>query len=223
MPTTLEESFSLALIAEACSEDERPTIAIAKPNDLTARVHVQDPKQTTHGRRDEPNRILLVTIHRMLYPIAVEVLYQVFSPHGYVEKVVIFQKSAGFQALIQFQSFQNDIAARNSLKRRPVTPTEEVADSGHSSTLSSLVKHESPETIILFNRMRGGEGRGMRLQAMVTGRPYQGFEGSPEEGTWEWMPDSQSTYSSYYLEGKVNLRSEEYYAPGQRMSKEGKW
>nr|GEX68728.1 hypothetical protein [Tanacetum cinerariifolium] len=36
-PTTLGEAFSLARIAEARFEDERPTIAIAKPNDLTAR------------------------------------------------------------------------------------------------------------------------------------------------------------------------------------------
>ena len=43
----------------------------------------------------QPNRILLVTIHHVLYPITVDVLYQVFSPHGSVEKIVTFQKSAG--------------------------------------------------------------------------------------------------------------------------------
>lgn len=48
------------------------------------------------GLKDsQPNRILLVTIHHMLYPITVEVLHQVFSPHGFVEKIVTFQKSAG--------------------------------------------------------------------------------------------------------------------------------
>ena len=48
------------------------------------------------GTQDaQPNRILLVTIHHMLYPITVEVLHQVFSPHGFVEKIVTFQKSAG--------------------------------------------------------------------------------------------------------------------------------
>lgn len=52
----------------------------------------------------QPNRILLVTIHHMLYPITVEVLHQVFSPHGFVEKIVTFQKSAG-QLLQVFSSF----------------------------------------------------------------------------------------------------------------------
>ncbi|GJR50397.1 polypyrimidine tract-binding protein homolog 3 [Tanacetum coccineum] len=89
-PITLGEVFSLDRIAEARYEEEQPTIAIAKPKDLTAKVQVQDLEQITQGRGDEPNRSLLVTFHHMLYPITVEVLHQVFSPHGYVENVVIF-------------------------------------------------------------------------------------------------------------------------------------
>ncbi|GMJ02221.1 polypyrimidine tract-binding protein 3 [Hibiscus trionum] len=76
--------------------------------------------QNAQGRGDEPNRILLVTIHHMLYPITVEVLHQVFSPHGFVEKIVTFQKSAGFQALIQYQGCQNAISARTSLQGRNI-------------------------------------------------------------------------------------------------------
>ncbi|GKC97985.1 hypothetical protein Tco_1168260 [Tanacetum coccineum] len=82
MPTTLGEVFSLACMAEARFEDKRSTIAIAKLNELTANVHVQDFEQTTRGRGDEPNRIVLVTIHHMIYPITVEVMNQIFSPHG---------------------------------------------------------------------------------------------------------------------------------------------
>ncbi|KNA18626.1 hypothetical protein SOVF_069010 isoform A [Spinacia oleracea] len=76
--------------------------------------------QNTHGRGDEPNRILLVTIHQAVYPITVDVLHQVFSPHGFVEKVVTFQKTAGFQALIQYQSRNSAVTARNSLQGRNI-------------------------------------------------------------------------------------------------------
>ncbi|XP_028763867.1 polypyrimidine tract-binding protein homolog 3 [Neltuma alba] len=72
------------------------------------------------GRGDEPNRILLVTIHHMLYPITVDVLHQVFSPHGFVEKIVTFQKSAGFQALIQYQLRQSAVIARSTLQGRNI-------------------------------------------------------------------------------------------------------
>nr|GEU51009.1 hypothetical protein [Tanacetum cinerariifolium] len=64
----------------------------------------------------------------------------------------------------------------------PVTPAEEVVNSGHSSTLSSLVTHESPR------------GERMRLQAIVTGRPYHRVRGSLEEASWEWMEDSHTSW-----------------------------
>ncbi|KAM0843776.1 hypothetical protein ACQ4PT_057480 [Festuca glaucescens] len=79
--------------------------------------------QSSHGRnpdQDEPNRILLVTVHHMLYPMTVEVLHQVFSPYGFVEKIVTFQKSAGFQALIQFESRQSGIQAAGALHGRNI-------------------------------------------------------------------------------------------------------
>ncbi|KAJ6834371.1 polypyrimidine tract-binding protein-like protein 3-like isoform X1 [Iris pallida] len=80
--------------------------------------------ESSQGRKgdqdSDPNRILLVTIHHMLYPITVEVLHQVFSPHGFVEKIVTFQKSAGFQALIQYQSCQCAVQARNVLQGRNI-------------------------------------------------------------------------------------------------------
>ncbi|KAL3628257.1 hypothetical protein CASFOL_027303 [Castilleja foliolosa] len=74
--------------------------------------------QNTRGRGDEPNRILLVTIYHMLYHITEEVLHQDFSPHGLVEKIVISQKSVEFQALIQYESHQSAICARNFLQGR---------------------------------------------------------------------------------------------------------
>ncbi|GJS99434.1 polypyrimidine tract-binding protein homolog 3 [Tanacetum coccineum] len=153
-------------------------------------------------------------IHHMLYPITVKVMHQVFFSHWYVEKVAIFQKSAGVQTLIQFQSCQNAIAARNLLQgpnntkppfsadtfsnnagddsenSDPVTPAEQVVDSGHSFTLFSLVEHESPRVLQLWERIGISDVHGfkdnegshnfvqpdtrerMRLQTMVMGRPY---------------------------------------------------
>ncbi|XP_039138281.1 polypyrimidine tract-binding protein homolog 3-like isoform X1 [Dioscorea cayenensis subsp. rotundata] len=81
--------------------------------------------QNSQGRKNgeqdsQPNRILLVTIHHMLYPITVEVLHQVFSPHGFVEKIVTFHKSAGFQALVQYQLCQSAVQAQSSLQGRNI-------------------------------------------------------------------------------------------------------
>ncbi|KAF8377191.1 hypothetical protein HHK36_030564 [Tetracentron sinense] len=81
----------------------------------------QNSQRTKGGDQDtQPNRILLVTIHHLLYPVTVEVLHQVFSPHGFVEKIVTFQKSAGSQALIQYQSRQSAVSARTDLQGRNI-------------------------------------------------------------------------------------------------------
>ncbi|MBA0762651.1 hypothetical protein Gotri_012238 [Gossypium trilobum] len=56
----------------------------------------------------------------MLYPITEEVLHQIFSPHGSVEKIIIFQTPANFQSLIQFEGHLNAILARISLQGRNI-------------------------------------------------------------------------------------------------------
>lgn len=63
-----------------------------------------------------PNRILLVTIHNAMYPITVDVLHQVFGPHGLVEKIVIFNKAKGLQALIQYANVQSATTAKEVLQ-----------------------------------------------------------------------------------------------------------
>ncbi|KAH9608238.1 hypothetical protein KSS87_016790 [Heliosperma pusillum] len=64
---------------------------------------------------EEPNRILLVSVHNVLYPMTVDVLNQVFSAYGFVEKIATFQKSAGFQALIQYQTRKSAASAMSAL------------------------------------------------------------------------------------------------------------
>uniref|UniRef100_A0A0E0HF15 RRM domain-containing protein n=1 Tax=Oryza nivara TaxID=4536 RepID=A0A0E0HF15_ORYNI len=83
-------------------------------------VMLRAKNQASSLSESEPNRILLVTIHHMMYPITVEVLHQVFKAYGYVEKIVTFQKSAGFQALIQYQSLQEAMDAFGALHGRNI-------------------------------------------------------------------------------------------------------
>lgn len=76
----------------------------------------QNPEQA----QNTTSRILLVTIQNPLYPITVDVLSQVFSPFetdssGTVQKIVIFTKQAGLQALIQYSSNHAAALAKSSL------------------------------------------------------------------------------------------------------------
>eukprot|EP00744_Colponema_vietnamica_P006350 GILI01009234.1.p1 GENE.GILI01009234.1~~GILI01009234.1.p1 ORF type:complete len:481 (-),score=116.78 GILI01009234.1:1041-2483(-) len=61
------------------------------------------------------NNILLVTVANVLYPVTVDVLHQIFSRHGAVQKVVIFTKSKVFQALVQMADVTSASLAKQSL------------------------------------------------------------------------------------------------------------
>eukprot|EP00276_Gloeochaete_wittrockiana_P001422 CAMPEP_0184675362 /NCGR_PEP_ID=MMETSP0308-20130426/87685_1 /TAXON_ID=38269 /ORGANISM="Gloeochaete witrockiana, Strain SAG 46.84" /LENGTH=457 /DNA_ID=CAMNT_0027123061 /DNA_START=582 /DNA_END=1955 /DNA_ORIENTATION=+ len=102
--------------------EPRPSNTGRRPNNPEHRQssshNPQQAKSTSNRQEDdnEANRILLVTIQNPLYPITVDVLCQVFSPHGTIEKVVIFNKTAGLQALVQYSTVQNAVAAKNTLQ-----------------------------------------------------------------------------------------------------------
>eukprot|EP00899_Mesostigma_viride_P018153 jgi/Mesvir1/26339/Mv22515-RA.3 len=75
---------------------------------------------TSHAGQGNPNKILLITIHHAIYSITTDVLHQVFSPYGPVDKVVIFSKSAGMQALVEFRATANAQAAMAALQGRNI-------------------------------------------------------------------------------------------------------
>jgi len=62
-----------------------------------------------------PNSILLITVLNILYPVTIEALHQVFSRYGNVLKIVIFEKNAGFQSLIQYSSSQEAAMAKTAM------------------------------------------------------------------------------------------------------------
>lgn len=67
-----------------------------------------------------PSRVLLVTIHNPLYTITLDVLSKIFSPYEsnvpkQVEKIIIFQRRTGLQALVQFSDVESATAAMHNL------------------------------------------------------------------------------------------------------------
>eukprot|EP00013_Stygamoeba_regulata_P013780 CAMPEP_0177684718 /NCGR_PEP_ID=MMETSP0447-20121125/32584_1 /TAXON_ID=0 /ORGANISM="Stygamoeba regulata, Strain BSH-02190019" /LENGTH=473 /DNA_ID=CAMNT_0019194591 /DNA_START=522 /DNA_END=1943 /DNA_ORIENTATION=- len=64
---------------------------------------------------EAPNTILLVSVLNMVFPVGMDVLNRIFSKYGQILKIVIFQKSAGFQSLIQFSDLNSAIVAKQEL------------------------------------------------------------------------------------------------------------
>ncbi|XP_059472872.1 polypyrimidine tract-binding protein 3 isoform X5 [Neocloeon triangulifer] len=69
----------------------------------------------TNETQGGPNTVLRVIIEHMVYPVTLEVLYQIFSRYGKVLKIVTFTKNNTFQALIQYPDVVTAQAAKLSL------------------------------------------------------------------------------------------------------------
>ena len=61
------------------------------------------------------NHILLITIQTPTVSVTTTMLHKVFSRHGRVQKIVIFLKSVGLQALVQFEKEFEATEAKRSL------------------------------------------------------------------------------------------------------------
>ncbi|XP_074319787.1 polypyrimidine tract-binding protein homolog 2-like isoform X2 [Silene latifolia] len=69
------------------------------------------------GRKLEPeSNVLLASIENMQYAVTLDVLQTVFSAFGFVQKIAMFDKNGGLQALIQYPDVQTAIAAKEALE-----------------------------------------------------------------------------------------------------------
>lgn len=57
---------------------------------------------TGAGNVGGPNTVLRVIVESLLYPVSLDILYQIFQRFGKVLKIVTFTKNNSFQALIQY-------------------------------------------------------------------------------------------------------------------------
>ncbi|XP_065868460.1 polypyrimidine tract-binding protein homolog 2 isoform X2 [Euphorbia lathyris] len=69
------------------------------------------------GRKLEPeSNVLLASIENMQYAVTLDVLHMVFSAFGPVQKIAMFDKNGGLQALIQYPDVQTGIVAKEALE-----------------------------------------------------------------------------------------------------------
>ncbi|CAN6462070.1 unnamed protein product [Victoria cruziana] len=69
------------------------------------------------GKRKEPeSNVLLASIENLQYAVTVDVLHTVFSAFGTVQKIAIFEKNGGMQALIQYPDIATAAVAKEALE-----------------------------------------------------------------------------------------------------------
>ncbi|KAI4307141.1 hypothetical protein L6164_030358 [Bauhinia variegata] len=69
------------------------------------------------GKKLEPeSNVLLASIENMQYAVTLDVLHMVFSAFGPVQKIAMFDKNGGLQALIQYPDVQTAVMAKEALE-----------------------------------------------------------------------------------------------------------
>ncbi|MBA0795998.1 hypothetical protein Gohar_006810 [Gossypium harknessii] len=69
------------------------------------------------GKKLEPeSNVLLASIENMQYAVTLDVLHMVFSAFGPVQKIAMFDKNGGLQALIQYPDVQTAVLAKDTLE-----------------------------------------------------------------------------------------------------------
>ncbi|XP_011645100.1 polypyrimidine tract-binding protein 1 isoform X3 [Pogonomyrmex barbatus] len=80
-------------------------VAIAGQNQVTGAGETQG----------GPNTVLRVVVEHLVYPITLDILYQIFTRFGKVLKIVTFTKNSCYQALIQYADMLSAQTAKFSL------------------------------------------------------------------------------------------------------------
>ncbi|XP_039059562.1 polypyrimidine tract-binding protein homolog 1-like isoform X3 [Hibiscus syriacus] len=87
------------------------------PVNPTAMEGLMQPVVGPDGKKQEPqSNVLLASIENMQYAVTVDVLHTVFSAFGAVQKIAIFEKNGGTQALIQYPDVMTAAVAKESLE-----------------------------------------------------------------------------------------------------------
>ncbi|XP_019053593.1 PREDICTED: polypyrimidine tract-binding protein homolog 1-like isoform X5 [Nelumbo nucifera] len=81
---------------------------------------IEGTMQSTVGpdgkKKELESNVLLASIENMQYAVTVDVLHTVFSAFGTVQKIAIFEKNGGMQALIQYPDVTTAAVAKEALE-----------------------------------------------------------------------------------------------------------
>lgn len=127
---------------------------------------------------DTPSNVVLVTITNVMFPITVDVLHSVFSRSGQIMRIVIFQKNANLQALIQFGDLNSAVSARTTLDGQNIY-TGCCALRIQYSNLTQVTVKRNDEKSWDYSTGADSSAMGFSMGGGVLGNPGGGGGGMP--------------------------------------------
>ncbi|PIA57491.1 hypothetical protein AQUCO_00600308v1 [Aquilegia coerulea] len=141
------------------------------------------------GKKKEPeSNVLLASIENMQYAVTVDVLHTVFSAFGTVQKIAIFDKNGGMQALVQYPDVMIAAVAKEALEGHCIY------DGGYCKLHLSYSRHTD-----LNVKAHNDRSRDYTIpEGMV---PMQQVSGSLPTGGWQNPPTASVYPGNEYVVG----------------------
>jgi polypyrimidine tract-binding protein 1 len=132
------------------------------------------------GGQGGPNTVLRVIVEHMVYPVTLDVIYQIFSRVGKVLKIVTFTKNNTFQALIQYPDVITAQAAKLSLDGQNIYNACCMLRIEYSKLSNLNVKYNNDKSRDYTNHsLPSGDPTMDSLQAAVSQGQSGGQQGGP--------------------------------------------
>ncbi|KAL3679216.1 hypothetical protein R1sor_022172 [Riccia sorocarpa] len=150
------------------------------------------------GKRREPeSNVLLVSIENMQYAVTIDVLHTVFSAFGTVQKIAIFEKNAGFQALVQYPDVPTAVAAKDALEGHCIY------DGGFCKLHLSYSRHTDLNVKVNNDRSRDYTNPGLPANQQAVLGQTPGSGGSVLDVS-QLSPTGSGSYGSNQFSGGVH-------------------
>ncbi|XP_057546786.1 polypyrimidine tract-binding protein homolog 2-like [Amaranthus tricolor] len=172
------------------------------------------------GKKLEPeSNVLLASIENMQYAVTLDVLHTVFSAFGVVQKIAMFDKNGGLQALIQYPDVQTAVVAKESLEGHCIY------DGGFCKLHLSYSRHTDLSIKVNNDRSRdytvplhaviqpAVPGPPAQMPGAANGPPYIGaqYPGPPSSGGWAATPQPPPPQ---HLHMQTPMQNYPYMTPG---------
>ncbi|CAL9152257.1 unnamed protein product [Musa hybrid cultivar] len=146
-------------------------------------------------KKETESNVLLASIENMQYAVTVDVLHTVFSTFGTVQKIAIFEKNGGMQALIQYPDVTTASIAKEALEGHCIY------DGGYCKLHLTYSRHTD-----LSVKVHNDRGRDYTVQDTGVRMTSQA-PSLPTTTGWQVYPQSTTTYigNDFTATGQVTV------------------
>ncbi|CAO2838672.1 unnamed protein product [Amaranthus hypochondriacus] len=172
------------------------------------------------GKQLEPeSNVLLASIENMQYAVTLDALHTVFSAFGVVQKIAMFDKNGGLQALIQYPDVQTAAIAKESLEGHCIYDGGfcklHLAYSRHTDLCIKVNNDRSRDYTVPIHAVIQPSIVGQHPPGQMPGAaaapPYNGaqFPGQPSSGGW-----AAAASPPQHMHMQMPMQNYPYLTPG---------